>query len=286
MKKLNIGTCSWKYDSWQGLIYPDKKPFNYLEEYSKHYNCVEVDQWFWSLFPGDKVVLPKSGVVQEYADSVPQDFRFGIKVPNSITLTHHYKKKKTDPLIPNPHFLSSELMLRFLEQLKPLHDKLGPLMLQFEYLNIQKMPGGLPQFEEKVSLFIESLPVGLDYAIECRNPNYLNQGYFDFLNSSGLHHVFLQGYYMPSIFDLYKKHREQIRDMAVIRLHGPDRQGIEKVTGKDWSEIVAPKDEEISTLGKMLPYMESRGLQSFTFVNNHFEGSAPRTIEKIEQGLY
>ena len=39
-KKLNIGTCSWKYDSWQGLIYPEKKPFNYLEEYSKHYNCV------------------------------------------------------------------------------------------------------------------------------------------------------------------------------------------------------------------------------------------------------
>jgi len=98
MKKLNIGTCSWKYDSWQELIYPEKKPFNYLKEYSKHYNCVEVDQWFWSLFPGDKVVLPKPEVVQEYADAVLQDFRFGIKVPNSITLTHHYKKKKTDPL--------------------------------------------------------------------------------------------------------------------------------------------------------------------------------------------
>jgi len=73
--------------------------------------------------------------------------------------------------------------------------------------------------------------------------------------------------------------------LAVIRLHGPDRQGIEKVTGKDWSQVVSPKDEDISTLVKMLPYMESRGLQSFTFVNNHFEGAAPRTIERIEQGL-
>jgi len=88
-KGFNIGTCSWKSDSWQGLIYPDKKPFNYLEEYSKPYNCVEVDQWFWSLFPGDKVVLPRLEVVQEYADSVPQDFHFAIKVPNSITLPHH-----------------------------------------------------------------------------------------------------------------------------------------------------------------------------------------------------
>lgn len=69
--------------------------------------------------------------------------------------------------------------------------------------------------------------------------------------------------------------------MAVIRLHGIDRQGIEKVTGKDWSQVVAPKDEDISTLAKMLPYMESRGVESFTFVNNHFEGCAPKTIERI-----
>ncbi len=45
---------------------------------------------------------------------------------------------------------------------------------------------------------------------------------------------------MPFIFALYKKYRELIKDMAVIRLHGSDRQGIEKVTGKDWSQIVAP----------------------------------------------
>ncbi|MFT5699718.1 MAG: hypothetical protein ACI8ZB_002579 [Desulforhopalus sp.] len=105
MKKcLNIGTCSWKYDSWKGLIYPESTPFNYLEEYSHHYKTVEVDQWFWSLFPGNKVVLPNPAVAQEYASSVPQGFRFGVKVPNSITLTHYYKKKKSDPPEPNPHF--------------------------------------------------------------------------------------------------------------------------------------------------------------------------------------
>jgi uncharacterized protein YecE (DUF72 family) len=142
-KKFNIGTCSWKYDSWQGLIYPEKKPFNYLEEYSKHYNCVEVDQWFWSLFSGDKIVLPKPEVVQEYADSVPDDFTFSVKAPNSLTLTHHYKKKKTDILTANPHFLSTELMLSFLKLVEPLHNNLGPLIFQFEYLNKVKMPGGI-----------------------------------------------------------------------------------------------------------------------------------------------
>lgn len=40
---MRIGTCSWKYDSWKGLVYPDFGEFNYLEEYSRHYNTVEID---------------------------------------------------------------------------------------------------------------------------------------------------------------------------------------------------------------------------------------------------
>ncbi len=282
---LNIGTCSWKYDSWQGIIYPENKPFNYLQEYSRHYKTVEVDQWFWSLFAGDKTVLPKPAVVQEYADSVPDDFTFCIKVPNSITLTHHYKKKKVDSLIPNPHFLSVELMEKFLERLEPIAENLGPLVFQFEYLNKQKMAGGLQQFVDQFGKFAEQLPGGHKYCVETRNPNFLNTSYFVFLTNLGLHHVFLQGYYMPPIFDLYKKHREHIKDHTVIRLHGPDRKGIEKQTGKDWSQLIAPKDKEIHSLASMITELRSRHVDSSVYVNNHFEGSAPRTITRIKEVL-
>lgn len=282
---LKIGTCSWKYNSWQGIIYPKKKPFNYLEEYSRHYKTVEVDQWFWSLFPGGTVVLPKTAVVQEYANSVPGDFRFCVKVPNSITLTHYYKKKKSDPLIPNPHFLSVDLMQEFLERVEPLSQKMGPLLFQFEYLNKQKMPGGLTQFLDQLRVFTERFEGVHAFSVETRNPNYLSDTYFTCLNEQKLHHVFLQGYYMPSIFDLYQKHREQIKQSTVIRLHGPDRKGIEVQTGKDWSRIVDPKTKDIESLVTILSDMNSRGLVSFVFVNNHFEGSAPRTIMKIKELL-
>ena len=50
---LRIGTCSWKYESWKGLVYePDKRyrPDDYLRGYARHFNTVEIDQWFWSLF--------------------------------------------------------------------------------------------------------------------------------------------------------------------------------------------------------------------------------------------
>ncbi len=72
---------------------------------------------------------------------------------------------------------------------------------------------------------------------------------------------------------------------VVIRLHCPDRQGIEKRTGKDWSQEVDPKDKDISLLAEMLEDLSTRGIESSTFVNNHFKGSAPRTIAKIEDLL-
>lgn len=283
-KKLHIGTCSWKYESWQDLVYSTAKPDNYLAEYSRLYSTVEIDQWFWSLFPGSDPVLPNPSVVREYAESVPDDFRFGIKVPNSLTLTHYYKKKKSDPLRANPHFLSIDLMERFLERLGPLAGKTGPLLFQFGYLNKMMLPG-LDRFLEHFGRFAEKLPPGYTYCLESRNPNYLNRRYFDFLRQHDLHHVFLQGYYMPPIFDIYRSHREAITETAVIRLHGPDRGDIEQQTGKKWHKIVSPKDGDIAKLTEMTRDLLARSVETFVFVNNHFEGSAPRTISRIEGSL-
>ena len=75
---LRIGTCSWKFDSWKGLFYdPSKnyKPDDYLGDYARHLNSVEIDQWFWSLFPGG-IKLPEISMVKTYAGSVPDDFVF------------------------------------------------------------------------------------------------------------------------------------------------------------------------------------------------------------------
>ncbi len=44
---IHIGTCSWKYPSWRGLVYSETAgPGDYLREYAQHFDCVEVDQWF------------------------------------------------------------------------------------------------------------------------------------------------------------------------------------------------------------------------------------------------
>ena len=280
---FHIGTCSWKFDAWRGLVYSGP-PAGYLAEYAQRYGCVEIDQWFWSLFGPQKVALPQAKAVSEYAASVPEGFRFGVKLPNALTLTHLHPERKTDPLVVNPHFLSVELLGQFMERLEPLRGKLGPLMLQFGYLNKQMLPSQAA-FLERLDGFVKCLPAGHTWCVESRNPNWLDEAYFRFLKERGLTHVWEQGYYMPPVADVYAKHADQLTDTCVVRMHGPDREGIEKQVGKDWSKIVEPRDADLNAVTGVLADMLARGKNVWAFVNNHFEGCAPKTIERIKERM-
>jgi uncharacterized protein YecE (DUF72 family) len=286
MANLRIGTCSWKFPSWHGLVYPAPKGINYLEAYAEHYDTVEIDQWFWSLFGEDSIGLPKPADVHAYRRSVPDDFVFTVKAPNSVTLTHFYKRGRTDPLVENPYFLSPSLFRTFLSLLNPLGDTLGPIMFQFEYLNRQKMPSQA-RFQELFEAFSAELPADYQYGIEVRNANYVNQSTFEFLNRSGLSPVLLQGYWMPPITDIYEDWGDFIarHEVVVIRLLGPDRKGIERQTGKRWNQIVAPRDEELAAIVEMVQDLLERGVDVYLNVNNHYEGSAPLTIARIKHLL-
>ncbi len=277
---VKIGTCSWKYPSWKGILYSDQVGSDYLSEYARHYDTVEIDQWFWSLFPGNNVVLPKPEVVREYVSSVPGHFQFSIKVPNAITLTHYYSRDKEGKLNENPFFLSPEIFHEFLNLLQPMKNQLAALLFQFEYLNKQKMPNQ-KTFLEKFSNFIKKCPSGFPYGIEIRNPNYLNERYYSFLSSSHLNPVFVQGYYMPSIFDLYEKYHDYIDRFSIIRLMGRDRKGIEEKSQGHWNQLWEPKDEELDRLVIMVRDFVFRRIPLLINVNNHYEGSAPLTIERL-----
>jgi len=282
-KDLHFGTCSWKYDSWRGIIYPVEGKFNYLEEYSKHFDTVEIDQWFWSLF-NEKIKLPAKKDVIDYSHSVPSNFKFTIKLPNSISLTHHYRKDKKAELIPNKFFLSVELFHEFLDSIAELSKNVGMLMLQFEYLNKQKMQSQI-EFISKLKSFLQKIETDIPIGIELRNPNYLNELYFEFLNEMNVFNVFLQGYYMPPIWEIYKKYRDYINGKVVIRLHGPNREDIEEKSGGKWNKIIYPKDDELIHLLEILKDLAERKIETYVNVNNHYEGSAPLTIEKIKSML-
>jgi uncharacterized protein YecE (DUF72 family) len=283
---LRIGTCSWKYDSWKGLIYDSSlryRPEDYLSDYARHFRTVEVDQWFWSLFPKG-IRLPEAKTVTSYADRVPDDFIFTVKAPNSITLTHFYAKQPKALAAyanrPNKHFLSVDLLKRFLDTLLPLGKKMGPVMFQFEYLNRKKMPSR-DAFLNRLHEFFEEAPMDFQYAIETRNPNYLSKEFFSFLKKRKIGYVFLEGYYMPPIGEVFHKYDTAAADFGVIRLHGGDRKAIEEKTGEKWNRVVEPRDTALDSAVEIVNEYFQRRIHTFVNVNNHFEGSAPLTAERL-----
>ena len=228
--------------------------------------------------------LPDPDTVRRYADSVPDDFRFTVKAPNAITLTHSYAKQpkgsEQHANEPNPHFLSVDLLNRFLETLSPMHGKLGPIMFQFEYLNKQKMPS-MTVFLERLHQFFQKAPAGFQYAIETRNPNYLMHDFTDTLRQLGIGFVLLDGYYMPRIAEVVPRLDIRTASFSIIRLHGPDRARIEEETGGTWNEIVEPKDDGITATADIIRQNVESGVDTYVNVNNHYEGSAPLTIQRL-----
>ena len=157
-------------------------------------------------------------------------------------------------------------------------------MLQFEYLNRQKI-SGQKQFQDLLSRFREGAPDNFTYAVETRNSQYLNAAYFDFLEHAAISPVLLEGYWMPPVADVYKRHRDRIaaHPAVVVRLHGGDRKGMEEATGKRWDKIVEAKDEDLAAVAGIVEDLAGRGAEVYVNVNNHFEGCAPLTIERLRK---
>jgi len=72
---LRIGTAGWSIGAEQRSQFPDKG--SVLERYGSRFNCVEINSSFYRTH--------KPETYKRWADSVPHDFRFSVKVPRSIT---------------------------------------------------------------------------------------------------------------------------------------------------------------------------------------------------------
>jgi len=272
---LEFGTCSWNYDSWIGLVYSKKAPYSaaYLKEYSQKYPTVEVDSWFYK--------VPDESDVTEYRSQVPDSFSFACKITESISLTHERSRDKNAPLIPNPSYLSPDHFREYTDVLKPLANNIFLIELEFEYLNKQKMTN-VTDFLKGLERFVTSIDRSIPLGIETRNGNYLTREYFQFLKDHDIAHIFSEKIYMPHIYEIYEKYGDLIGDRVAIRLLGGDRKEIEDKTKGNWNEIVDPKPD-LPEIASMIRSLSSGSRVVKVYLNNHYEGSAPKSIERIQE---
>ncbi|MCC5902156.1 MAG: DUF72 domain-containing protein [Halomonas sp.] len=145
---LYIGLPMWANQDWLGSLYPRHAKTELLSDYAAVFSSVEGNTTFYS-------GAPKPETVAAWARQAPAYFRFCFKLPASVT----HDQRLTRP----------EDAWAFLDALTPLHDRLGPTMVQ---LPRDFGPQELPQLEALLSQW----PTHLPCAVEVRHPEFFHKG--------------------------------------------------------------------------------------------------------------
>ena len=84
------------------------------------------------------------------------------------------------------------------------------------------------------------------------------------------------------MYELYDKVNDLVGDRVAVRLLGGDRKEIEKKTGGNWNEIVEPKTDLPEVAGMLRDLAKGSRLVK-VYLNNHYEGSAPKSIDRLQE---
>lgn len=147
--KFFVGCAKWGRKEWVNLIYPPKtKEKDFLGEYVKHFNSIELNAVFYGIPKEDQILKWK-----EMADQ-RDDFLFCPKFSRAIT---HIKRL-------NNAQGETDLYLKAISQ---FGDKLGPCFLQLG-------DNFGPKNFEVLKQYLEALPRDLNLFLEVRHPDWFS----------------------------------------------------------------------------------------------------------------
>jgi uncharacterized protein YecE (DUF72 family) len=157
--RLLAGASGYSFKEWKGSFYPaDIKPDGMLAYYSQRLPTVEINNSFYQ--------MPKVTVLENWANSTPEHFRFSIKAPRRIT---HEARIKADTAADSVAFLYRNL--------ETLGAKRGPVLFQ--------LPPFLKKDLPRLNEFLQLLPAGHTAAFEFRNDSWFAEDVYDALKRSG-----------------------------------------------------------------------------------------------------
>ena len=145
--QVRVGCAKWARKEWLGKIYPPKtKDANFLDEYVKHFDCIELNATFYNIY-GPLVI----GKWKEKAATNP-NFKFCPKFSQRIT--HMRRLKNAD-----------EITTQYYEGIIAFGDTLGPLFLQ---VGDNFTPKSLPELRA----YLEKLPKDVPVFLEVRHKEW------------------------------------------------------------------------------------------------------------------
>lgn len=281
---LAVGTSSWSFPGWAGLVYDRKYSETRLSReglraYSSHplLGAAGIDRSYY----GPVSVEDH----RHYAEQVPEGFKFLVKAPERVTSRRFSKNPRYGPLAgqDNPEFLSVELARQ--EWIEPavegLGSKLGCLLLQFPPTSLSAL-GGAAGFAVALHRFLEELPPGLPYAVELRNKDLFGAAYLQVLSRLSVSHCLTVHPSMPPI--LQQARALPVQPLTVIRWMLGSGQYDEAVARYEPFDRLV--DEDLPTRAAIVELWRrslEMGVAVLTIVNNKAEGCSPLSIERLAE---
>jgi len=155
--RVLVGTSGFSYKEWKGRFYPEElSASEMLAFYATRLPTVEINNTFYR--------MPKAETLSQWAEQVPDGFRFSLKAPQRIT---HQKRLKD----------AGETAGFFLQVASTLGDRLGPTLFQ--------LPPNFHKDLPRLSDFLAGLPAGGRYAFEFRHESWFTEPVYEALRSGG-----------------------------------------------------------------------------------------------------
>jgi len=269
---LRVGTSSWFHEDWAGPFYPPgaRSP-EFLSLYAGRFDTVEIDSTFYR--------IPSARMVDGWRERTPEGFIFAAKVPQVIT---HEKQLEG----------CEGEMNAFLEVMSRLGPKLGPLLLQFPYFPKGKGPAEYASgdnFRERLARFLDRVPQGFRIAVEVRNEPWLRPPLLDTLKARGAALTLLDYYTLPPIGALLERMDPVTAKFIYARLIG-NHQAMDRIVEKrsretgdarKWDRLALDRAKESAAWAGALWTLCPRVDVAYVFVNNHYAGYAPGSIDLL-----
>lgn len=280
---LRMGTSSWSFPGWRGIVYPGAATASQLAreglaDYARHplLRTVGIDRTYYA---------PVGAVEwQRYAAQLPPDFVCCIKAPASVT-------SFTVPgpeAQPNPDFLDAGRLVE--ELIGPCREHFaahtGPFILQFppvpRRLNLDPL-----EFAEMLDAFLDRLPREGEFAAEIRDRSLLTETYRRVLARNGAAHVCNYWSAMPMPGEQADLVDHLSAPFTVVRLlmRPGTRYEQQRETMAPFNRIVQQDEHMRRDTVAVLRRAAAAGQRAFLLVNNKAEGSSPLTIESLARRL-
>lgn len=277
-KGLRLGTSSWNFPGWRGLVYAEDAPTRLLSSqglhaYSQHplFATVGLDRTFYAPVGSTELAA--------YAAAVPGDFRFLVKAWGEL-------------LGPVPgragvrSKLDVEAILRHCVEpaVEGLREKLGVILLQFppQGAAMLRTP---ERFADRLYELLGNWPRGVVCAVELRDAGLLTAEYAAVLRDTGARHCYALHPGQPGL----ARQRELVPVDGSVFLRWLLRTDLDYEQAKQryqpFGRLVDPDPANREAIILLARQALQQGVPMTIVVNNKAEGCAPESVRALAQRL-